>query len=124
MSSILTDTKKILGLDESYTAFDLDVIVHINSVLATLNQLGIGPATGFMIEDKTTEWEEFLGTDPRLNSVKSYVYLRVRILFDPPATSYAISAMNEQIKEFEWRLNTYRESIAWIDPNPVVEEEV
>lgn len=108
-NSILTSTKKILGVDESYTAFDVDIITHINSVFNTLNDLGIGPAEGFMIEDATANWSDFLGTDVNLNSVKTYMYLRVRMLFDPPTTSYLINALNEQKKELEWRLNSRRE---------------
>ena len=115
--SILNSIKKILGIDEAYTAFDPDITIHINSVFATLNQLGIGPTEGFMIEDDEATWDDFLGTDLRLNNVKSYVYLRVRMLFDPPTTGYLIDAMKEQIKEMEWRINAYREEEAWTDPN-------
>lgn len=114
--SILVSTKKILGLDASYTAFDVDIIMHINSVFGTLNQLGIGPVNGFMIEDDTALWSTFIGSDLNLNAVKTYVYLRVRLLFDPPATSFHITAMENQIKELEWRLNVYRETRDWIDP--------
>jgi hypothetical protein len=103
--SILTGTKQILGLDESYTAFDFDVITHINSAFATLNQLGIGPDDGFMIEDATAVWDDFYTDNLPLNPVKTYVYLRVRMLFDPPTTSYMIEAMQKQIAELEWRLN-------------------
>lgn len=118
--SILTNTKKILGIAEDYVAFDVDVITHINSVFSTLNQLGIGPVEGFMIEDKADTWEAFLVDDIRLNAVKTYMYLRVRILFDPPATSYLIASMNSQIQELEWRLNVYREATGWVDPDPVM----
>ena len=117
-TSILTSTKKTLGIDESYTAFDMDIVLHINSVFATLQQLGIGPENGFAIEDETPTWDAFLGTDPRLNNVKSYMYLRVRMLFDPPTLSYLIDAMKEQIKELEWRMNVYREETGWTDPDP------
>lgn len=116
--SILTSTKKMLGLDESYTAFDLDIITHINSVFSILNQLGIGPADGYMIEDATPVWTDFLGADLRLNNIKSYVYLRVRMLFDPPTTSYMITALDEQRKELEVRILMQRESTAWVDPDP------
>lgn len=117
--SILTSTKKVLGIDDSYTAFDTDIIMHINSVFSTLNQLGLGPAQGFMIEDATAVWDDFLGTNSlKLNSVKTYMYLRVRMLFDPPTTSYLLTAMKEQITEHEWRLNVVREETAWVDPNP------
>ena len=116
--SILTSVKKVLGIDENYEAFDQDIILHINSTFATINQLGIGPIAGFYIEDAEATWSDFLQDDPRLNSVKTYTYLRVRLLFDPPATSFAISAMEEQIREFGWRLNVYREETAWVDPDP------
>lgn len=113
--SILNSTKKVLGIDPDYTVFDLDIITGINSVFATLTQLGIGPEQGFMIEDETAEWSEFLGAtlDNNLNPVKTYVHLRVRLLFDPPTTSYHINAIQEQIKELEWRLNVYRETTAY-----------
>jgi hypothetical protein len=118
--SILTSTKKILGIAEDYTVFDLDIITHINTAFSTLTQLGIGPPTGFMIEDATTEWADFINDDLQYNAVKSYVFLRVRLLFDPPTTSYLITAYNEQIKEFEWRLNSHREETGWTNPNPIV----
>ena len=118
-TSILDDTKKILGIDAEYTAFDLDVITHINTVFANLQQLGIGPTEGFMIEDSASKWEEFLGTDKNLNPVKTYVYLRVRMLFDPPTTSFHLASLDEQRKELEWRLNVYREEDAWTSPNEV-----
>jgi hypothetical protein len=120
MDSILNSTKKVLGLDEDYTSFDIDITMHINSVFSVLNQLGIGPANGFAIVDASAVWSDFLASDPRLNSAKTYVWLRVRMLFDPPTTSYLITAMEKQIAEFEWRLNTYREDTAWVDPTPVV----
>jgi hypothetical protein len=109
--SILNSTKKVLGLDESYTVFDTDVIMHINSVLSILNQLGIGPVDGFMIEDATPTWTDFLADVKPLNSVKTYVFLRVRMLFDPPTTGYLITAMEKQIEELTWRINVYRESL-------------
>lgn len=119
--SILKSTKKILGIASDYTAFDLDIITHINTAFSTLTQLGVGPAAGFMIEDDAATWAEFIGdTDLQLNSVKSYIFLRTRLLFDPPATSYLINAYENQIRELEWRLNTHREETQWVDPNPVV----
>lgn len=120
MNSILNDTKKILGIDADYTAFDIDILIHINSVFSTLNQLGIGPEQGFAIEDATPTWDAFLGTDKRLNSVKSYVYLKLRMYFDPPSTSFHLEALNKQAEELEWRLNVRRESYAWVDPEPPV----
>lgn len=114
--SILNTTKKILGLAEDYKVFDLDIIIHINSVLNVVTQLGIGPEDGFMIEDDTATWEDFLGSDKRMNAVKTYVYLRVRLLFDPPTTSYLINAMESQCRELEWRLNVTREGEQWLNP--------
>jgi hypothetical protein len=116
--SILNSTKKILGIASDYTAFDLDIITHINTAFSTLTQLGVGPAEGFMIDDETATWDSYIVDDIQLNSVKSYVYLRVRLLFDPPATSYLITASQEQVKELEWRLNTHREETQWVDPDP------
>lgn len=107
--SILTTVKKLVGIDESYDAFDLDIITHINSALSTLDQLGIGPEEGFMIEDDSATWDDFLGDDNRLNSVKSLIGLKVRVVFDPPATSFTLDAFNKQIEELQWRLNVYRE---------------
>jgi len=121
-TSILTGTKKILGIPEDYTVFDHDIITHINTAFSTLTQLGVGPVEGFMIEDETSEWTEFIVDDYQYNSVKTYVYLRVRQLFDPPTTSYLITAFNEQIRELEWRLNVHREETGWVDPNPPFEE--
>lgn len=108
-NSILHSTKKILGLDADYTPFDSDIITHINSVFATLSQLGVGPAAGFFIESNEEVWTDFDVPANQLNLVRSYVYLKVRMLFDPPTTSYMITSMENQIKEFEWRLNVFRE---------------
>lgn len=119
-TSILTSTKKILGLAGDYTEFDLDVITHINSAFSTLTQLGVGPAEGFSIEDETSDWSDFVDTDddPQFNQIKSYVYLRVRMLFDPPTTSFMLDAMNKQIEKMEWSLNVHREETDWTDPDP------
>jgi hypothetical protein len=117
-SSILNDVKKLLGMDATYTAFDTDVIIHINSVFNVLWDLGIGPTTGFMIMDDTATWDAFVGTDLNLNSVKSYVFLRVKRLFDPPTTSFAIESTDRLIQEAEWRLSVKREGESWTDPNP------
>lgn len=120
--SILNSTKKILGLGEDYTAFDLDIITHINSVFSILFQLGVGPADGFLIEDAGTTWSDFLEDNVGLNMVKSYIFLKVRLLFDPPGTSFAIDAMNHQISEYEWRISTHREwSLNPVDPMLVEE---
>jgi hypothetical protein len=116
--SILISTKKVLGIDEDYTVFDEDIIMHINTAFSTLTQLGVGPPEGFMIQDAVAEWDDFIVTDIQYNSVKSYVFLRVRQLFDPPTTSYLITATEKQIAELEWRLNVHREEEGWTDPNP------
>lgn len=107
--SILDSTKKVLGLPPEYDVFDSDIIMHINSVFSTLNQLGIGPEHGYAIENSTPVWDDFLSGRVAYNPVKSYVALRVRLLFDPPTTSYHIASIVEQIKELEWRLNVQRE---------------
>ena len=117
--SILDSTKKVLGLETDYDVFDVDVIMHVNSVLSTLNQLGIGPDEGFAIEDATPTWSDFLEDVKPLNNVKSYVYLRVRMLFDPPTTSFLQESMQKQILEFEWRISTYRESQIVLPARPV-----
>ncbi len=122
--SILISTKKILGVEADYIAFDLDIITHINTAFSTLTQLGVGPAEGFMIEDDGEEWDDFVADDLQYNSVKSYIFLKVRQLFDPPTTSYLITAVEKQIQELEWRLNTHREETGWEDPNPTPSPEL
>jgi len=114
-TSILTSTKKILGLTAEDTTFDLDVITHINTAFSTLYQLGVGPVTGFAIEDDTKTWEDFIDGDVSIvNACKTYVYLRVRLLFDPPSTSFALASMREQLTEYEWRISALREEAYWI----------
>ena len=122
-TSILNSTKKILGISEDYTAFDLDIITHINTAFSTLTQLGVGPSQGFMIQDDTEVWADFISDDLQYNSVKTYVFLRVRMVFDPPTTSYLIDAVDRQIRELEWRLNVHREEGGWVDPNPIIDED-
>ena len=103
--SILISIKKLLGIDANYTHFDSDIIMHINSVFSILSQMGVGPSTGFMIQGETEEWSDFIINDPNSFSlVKSYMHLKVKLLFDPPLSSAAIESINQQIKEFEWRL--------------------
>lgn len=104
MESILVSVKKILGIDEAHTAFDEDIILHINSVFAILQQMGVGPENGFSISDSSASWSEYTEDVNQLNFVKSYVYLKVRLLFDPPASSGAIESINKLISELEWRL--------------------
>jgi hypothetical protein len=104
-NSILDSTKKMLGLDADYNIFDLDVITHINSVFSTLTQLGVGRDDGFQIEDSEALWSDFLGANKLVNNVKTLMYLKVRLLFDPPTLSFDLSAKQEQIRELEWRIN-------------------
>lgn len=109
--SILTSVKKLLGITEECTDFDADIIIHINSALMILTQLGVGPIEGFSIQDKTVLWTNFLGEDnQKLESVKSYVYMKVRLMFDPPSSSAVMESMNRMISELEWRLNVAAES--------------
>lgn len=108
--SILTSIKKLLGITEEYTAFDSDITMHINSVFLILSQLGVGPANGFTITSKDDIWTDFLESSNLLNAVKSYVYLKVRLLFDPPTSSSAVDSIKNMISEFEWRINVEAES--------------
>lgn len=112
MESILTSVKKLLGIAEEYEHFDPDIIMHINTAFFNLTQLGVGPPEGFMIEDKTYEWTDFVpdATLERMQAIKSYIYLKVRLLFDPPATSALLESVNRMISELEWRLNVAAES--------------
>lgn len=104
--SILASIKKLLGIAEEYTQFDTDIIMHINSVFSTLTQLGVGPSDGFSIEDDSSTWSDYLSANSsRLNFVKTYIYLKVRLVFDPPQSSAVIDAINRNISELEWRIN-------------------
>jgi len=104
-NSILDTTKKVLGLDSEAKMFDEDILMHINSVFSQLHQLGVGPEDGFEISDTSTLWSAYLGDNKKVNLVKTYMYLKVRMFWDPPTTSFAITAVNDQIKELEWRIN-------------------
>lgn len=111
MESILTSIKKLLGIAEDYKHFDADIIMHINSTFTILNQLGVGPARGFSISDDLAVWNDFIPTDSKkFESVKSYMHLKVRLLFDPPLSSAVIESMNRMISEFEFRLNVDAEN--------------
>lgn len=103
IDSILTSVKKNLNIAEDVTAFDPDIILHINSTFAKLNQMGVGPEETFMIEDASEEWDEF-STNLDINMVRSYMYLEVRMLFDPPTAS-VLTSLEKKIAEYEWRLN-------------------
>ena len=102
--SILNSTKKLLGISAEDTDFDTDVIMNINSALAVLTQLGVGPSDGFSISDSSSTWSEFISGNKRLEFVKTYVYLKVKVAFDPPLSSTVMEAMNQQIRELEWRI--------------------
>lgn len=105
--NILESVKLMLGIQNDYTAFDQQILLHTNSVFVILNQLGVGPSNIFTA-DSSSVWSDFLVNDSTdLNLVKSYVYLKVRLLFDPPTSSFAIEAMNKQAQEYEWRLNVF-----------------
>lgn len=111
MESILTSIKKLLGIAEGYTQFDADIIMHINSVFMTLTQLGVGPSEGFYIEDDSAEWMEFVPDLNKLQAVKTYIYLKVRLVFDSASLGSAtLAAYERQIQELEWRLNVAAES--------------
>lgn len=109
VASILGSMKKVLGIAADDPTFDSDLIFHINSEFATLHQLGVGPEEPFEIEDSTTEWSEFIEDKTALNSVRSLMYISVKLLFDPPATTTMFSALEERKKEYEWRLTVAAE---------------
>lgn len=105
MDSILTSIKKMLGITEEYEHFDQDIIMHINTVFMILNQLGVGPSEGFSIHDKNAIWSDFVSDMNKIEAVKSYMYLKVKLLFDPPLSSSVVESIKNQINELEWRLN-------------------
>ena len=106
MESILTSIKKLLGIAEEYEHFDNDIIMHINSVFMILTQLGVGPSKGFVITDSSASWDDFLPEGgEKLQAVKTYMYMKVRLMFDPPTSSAVMESMNRMVSEFEWRLN-------------------
>lgn len=105
MESILTSIKKLLGIAEEDTTFDMDITLHINSVLSTLTQIGVGPPDGYAITDKSQTWKNFIGDRTDIELVKSYVFMKVKLIFDPPQSSAVIESMNRAISEFEWRAN-------------------
>ena len=109
MDSILDCIKKMLGIDIDCTHFDTEIILNINSVFMVLNQLGVGPETGFIISDNTETWSDLLGERIDLEAVKTYIYLKVRLLFDPPSSSFVLDSIDRQITQFEWRLNAQAE---------------
>lgn len=111
MESILTSIKKLLGVDEEYTSFDADIIMHINTVFGILTQLGVGPPEGFFIEDKTAIWDDYISDDPvQCHMVKTYIHKKVQLLFDPPDRAAVMDALTRTIAELEFRLNVAAES--------------
>ena len=104
MESMLTSIKKMLGIAEEYTQFDADLIMHINSVLSILTQIGVGPSEGFAIEDDVAVWTDFVPANPKLELIKSYTYMKVKLIFDPPLSSSVIESLNRLTSELEWRI--------------------
>ena len=109
--SILVSIKKMLGLDDDYTPFDTDVLIHINAAFMTLCQMGIGPKEGFTVTDDSQIWDDFLTNKVMLGGVKTWVYLQVKMLFDPPANSFVMDAYKTQAEQILWRLNVQAESV-------------
>ena len=111
MESILTSIKKLLLIPEDHKEFDPDIIMHINSVFMTLQQLGVGPSEGFSVEDETTEWTDFVDDITKIQAIKTYIFLKVKLLFDPGSIgSSTLAAYERQIQELEWRLNWVAET--------------
>ena len=111
-NSILNDIKKLLGIDAEYDAFDQDLILHINTVLMLLNQLGVGPDSCYSITGATETWADFLGSNTSLEMVKTYIYMKVKLMFDPPLSATVTEVYKNTIAELEWRLNVA------VDPKP------
>lgn len=106
MESILTSIKKLLGIPEEQDDFDVDIIIHINSVFANLCQIGVGPPQGFSIEDSSSAWTDFISDEHWFFAfIKTYVYMKVKLVFDPPTSSAVLASYKESIQEYEWRLN-------------------
>ncbi len=108
-NSILNDIKKLLGIAPDYTNFDTDIIININSVFMILNQLGVGPKEGFKITGADETWDDYITEEDDLEAVKSYIWLKVKIVFDPPLNSTVMEAHKQMISEYEWRLNIQSE---------------
>ena len=110
MESILTSIKKMLGLTEEYEHFDVDIVTHINSTFRVLHQLGVGPSKVFRISDEDAIWSDFIDEDCEgFDEIKTYVYQRVKMMFDPPLSASHLTALKESIAEFEWRLQVESE---------------
>ena len=109
--SIVVSIKKMLGLDDDYTPFDTDVIIHINAAFMTLCQMGVGPREGYEVSDYDQTWSDFLTNKVMLGAVKTWVYLQVKMAFDPPTNSFLMDAMKQQSEQILWRLNVQAESV-------------
>ena len=105
MASILDSVKKLLAVPDDYHYFDDVIVMHINSVFSILVQLGVGPDEGFAITGNSETWDDFIPEDSNLEMIKTYVYLKVRLMFDPPTNGSLIEAINRQVSELEWRIN-------------------
>lgn len=122
MDSILNSVKKMLGVEADYDHFDPDILMAINSTFTVLCQIGVGPDTEFSISGPETTWSDFFAQcDKPINLVKSYIYLKTKLLFDPPTTGVLHEAMERQIQEFEWRLNVADENYELNNPNVEIE---
>lgn len=104
MESILTSIKKMLGIEAEYTHFDPDIIMYINSAFFELNRIGVGPEEGFMIEDDTSTWLDFIPEQAKYESVKEYIYIKVKLVFDPPTSSAAVTSLEKIADKLEWLL--------------------
>lgn len=121
MNSILISIKKMLGIDETYLAFDTDIIININTALMALQQIGVGPDDGLMILGTDEEWGDLLTNDKKVEAAKTYIYLKVKLVFDPPTSSFVVESINKQLDELAWRLMIQTDIPI---EDPVVEEEV
>lgn len=104
MTSILTSIKKLLGIAEEYTQFDPDIVMYINTALSMATQIGVGPSTGFSISDASATWDDFIPTNPNLEMVKTFIHLKVKLMFDPPLNASVIECVNRILSELEWRM--------------------
>lgn len=124
LESILISIKKMLGIEADYDAFDTDIIIHINTVFMTLQQLGVGPESGFRITGKDETWSMFLNDLKHLEAVKTFVYIKVKLAFDPPTSSFVLASLERQAGELEWRLNVQAESKQTMDSKIITFEEI
>ena len=123
IESILTYIKQALGISESDVSFDKELVGHINGALMVMTQLGVGPLAGFRISSSAETWQDFLGDRTDLELVKTDVYLRVRLVFDPPSNAFLVTAIKDQIKECDWRIECWHKPGTHIEPDPVIDEE-